>query len=243
MAGRETRSARGARAIFVVSAIALLPFRSAQAQASNQFWPEIDAYVQLTGNTRLYVMASSTREESAKSGAQLGANLDIFTKPWLKLKRGGFFDLDPAVNRALILSVGYRFLTNENGQSQERILTQGTGNFPLKGGILLSNRNRLDMTFTGSNSSWVYRNRLTVQKTYAIRNYHFIPFIREELFFTSTYRKWNNTALAAGAIFPLLKRYEVQPYYEHQNNTGPRPNRQVNSIGLQLKIYFRQNRQ
>ncbi|MBV8865076.1 MAG: DUF2490 domain-containing protein [Acidobacteriaceae bacterium] len=233
-----------ATALLIVSAAtALLPSGSARAQQSNQFWPEIDAYVQMTQNTRLFLIASSTREEDARAGAQIGANLDIFTKPWLKLKRLGIFELDPSVNRPLVLSVGYRHLMSANGQYQERILAQGTMNFPLKLGVLVSNRSRFDMTFTSGNFSWVYRDRLAAQKTYAIRGYRFTPFIRGELFFTSAFKKWTTTALSAGAVFPLLNRYELQPYYEHQNNTGTAPNSQVESIGLQLKMYFRQNRQ
>jgi hypothetical protein len=35
---------------------------------------------------------------------------------------------------------------------------------------------------------------------------------------------------------PLSKRSEFSPYYEHENNTGPRQNQQINTAGLTL--YF-----
>jgi hypothetical protein len=41
-----------------------------------------------------------------------------------------------------------------------------------------------------------------------------------------------------GCIFPFRKRYELEPYYEHRNETGIAPNRQVNALGLVLSLYF-----
>jgi hypothetical protein len=34
------------------------------------------------------------------------------------------------------------------------------------------------------------------------------------------------------------KHIEFDPYYEHENNTGKRPNEQVNAIGLILDLFF-----
>jgi hypothetical protein len=38
--------------------------------------------------------------------------------------------------------------------------------------------------------------------------------------------------------FPIGKHLEFKPYYEHQNNTGKSPNRQLNQLGLILNLYF-----
>jgi hypothetical protein len=42
----------------------------------------------------------------------------------------------------------------------------------------------------------------------------------------------------AGCLFPINKRTQLDLYYEHVNNTGPHPNRQVNATGLLLDLYF-----
>jgi len=34
------------------------------------------------------------------------------------------------------------------------------------------------------------------------------------------------------------KHVQFNTYYEHENNTGKRPNRQTNSVGLALYLYF-----
>jgi hypothetical protein len=34
------------------------------------------------------------------------------------------------------------------------------------------------------------------------------------------------------------KHVELNPYYEHQNNTGKSPNQQLNQLGLILSLFF-----
>jgi hypothetical protein len=108
----------------------------------------------------------------------------------------------------------------------------------MRGGILLSSRNRADLDWSDGNFSWRYRNRLSLQRTVTIRSYHPIPFARAEFFYTSKYQKWSTTALYAGCSFPLGKHTQLEPYYEHQNNTGKRPNQHLNQFGLILSLHF-----
>jgi hypothetical protein len=37
---------------------------------------------------------------------------------------------------------------------------------------------------------------------------------------------------------PLGKHVEIEPYYEHQNNTGKSPNQRLNQLGLIPGLYF-----
>jgi hypothetical protein len=39
-------------------------------------------------------------------------------------------------------------------------------------------------------------------------------------------------------LFPVGKHVQFNPCFEHDNNTGKRPNQQVNSAGLVLNLYF-----
>ena len=63
------------------------------------------------------------------------------------------------------------------------------------------------------------------------------PYVSGEFFYLSQYHKWSTTALYAGALFPVGKRFSLDAYYEHQNLTGERPNRQLNQLGVIL-IYL-----
>ncbi|HTS06239.1 MAG TPA: hypothetical protein VMP68_11715 [Candidatus Eisenbacteria bacterium] len=51
-------------------------------------------------------------------------------------------------------------------------------------------------------------------------------------------RKWSDTAIYGGWLFPLGKHLEFDPYYKHQNNTGKKPNQQLNQFGMAVSWYF-----
>ena len=72
----------------------------------------------------------------------------------------------------------------------------------------------------------------------SLRSYHFTLYLRAEAYYDGNFHKWSRTAETAGGIFPFRKRYELEPYYEHQNETGTAPDRQVNALGLVLSLYF-----
>ena len=113
-----------------------------------------------------------------------------------------------------------------------------TSNFPLRAGFSLSDRNRADLDWKSGIFTWRYRNKLTVDRTLAIHSYHFIPYVAVEPFYESQYSKLSTTSLYAGSLFPVGKHVQFNTYFEHDNNTGKHPNRQVNSVGLALNLYF-----
>ena len=115
----------------------------------------------------------------------------------------------------------------------------GTGNLPFKGGLLITDRNRVDVNFTNGSTYWRYRNKLTLQRTVTFRAYHPSLNASVEIFYNSRYGKWSTTAIYAGAILPIGQRIELNPYYEHQNITGTAPNQQIDSLGLILNLFFR----
>ncbi len=98
-------------------------------------------------------------------------------------------------------------------------------------GFLVSDRNRADLRFIDGEFSWRYRNRLTVERTVSILSYHFSPYVRGEVYFDSNYEKWSRTSGTLGGAFPISQHTEIEIYYEHQNDTGKSPNRQVECFG------------
>lgn len=215
----------------------LLSPSSALAQ-SLQTWPEVDTYVQLNPVTRVSFFAAVTRENREGSSAEIGPNIDLFLKPLVKLRRITVFDLDPAKSRLLVFRAGYRYMPATDGPTEHRGLLEATGRYPLLSGILLSDRNRLDLRSVDGEIAWRYRNRLTAERNVSLCSYHSTPYLRAEAYYDSSFQKWSRTAESAGWILPFHKKYEVEPYYEHQNETGTAPNRQVNALGLVLSMYF-----
>lgn len=209
----------------------------ASAQTS-QFLPEIDVFANMAPSAQFWFQAKETKEDGAPTQAEIGPSFNFYVKPLVKLKTVAGFDLDDSKQRLLVLSVGYRYLPSPGNPSQNRVLFMATWNLPFRGGMLVSDRNRLEINYTDGNPSWRYRNRLTLQKTIAVHSYHPSAYASAELYYNSRYDKWSTTSIDAGCIFPLGKKTEINPYYEHQNNTGTSPNQQVNALGLILNIYL-----
>ena len=210
----------------------------ARSQQIAQFWPEIDTYVKLNPTFRLMFDASTTQEAGNTIGGQFGANFDMFTKPLLKLKRFTVFQLDESKSRPLTIRIGYNRLPTPGKPPENRVVLDATPRYPLKAGILVADRNRVDLRWINGDFSWRYRNRLMVERTFGIHSYHFTPYVRGEAYYVSTAGKWSRTAEDVGCLFPIRRRAEIEAYYEHMNDTSKSPNQQTHGIGLVLSLYF-----
>jgi hypothetical protein len=208
------------------------------ARAQFQFLPEVDVYDKLNANVRFDFQAKETREAGDPTQVEVGPSFDFYLKPLVKLKQVTEFDLDDAKTRLLQLSVGFRYVPSPDEPHIERMIVAFTTNFPLRGNFLLSDRNRADLDWEKGAFTWRYRNRLNLQRTIKIGNYHPSPYVAVEPYYLSQYQKWSTTALFAGCILPFKKRYQLDPYYEHQNITSKRPNQQLEQFGLILNMYF-----
>lgn len=205
---------------------------------SVQFLPEVDAYLTLNSTVRTYFQAKDDREGGDPTQATLGPSIEFYLKPLLKLKKITSFDLDDAKPRPLVFEAGYRYITAPNAAPENRLLMSVTFHLPLTAAFLITDRNRADLDWKDGNFSWRYRNKLTLERTLAIHSYHLIPYAAVEPFYESQYEKWSTTSIYAGTLLPVGKHVEFNPYYEHDNNTGKRPNQQVNSVGLAMYLYF-----
>jgi len=156
----------------------------------------------------------------------------------LKLKKLKTHDLDDSKSRFLVLEVGYRYLDIPDSPSENRMITAVTLNLPVVAGFHASDRNRADLDWKAGKFTYRYRNRLTLERTFAIHSYHLIPYIAAEPYYESQYSKWSTTSLFAGCIFPVGKHVEFNTYYQHDNNTGKHPNMPEQYVGLALYLFF-----
>jgi len=214
--------------------IVSLPARAQEPQ----FLPEIDAHLTLNSYVRTYLEAKDDRDGGDPDQFSIGPSIQFYLKPLIRLKKITSFDLDDSKTRPLVLETGYRYITSPNAPPENRLETIVTFNFPLKAAFLLTDRNRADLDWKNGAFTCRYRNKLTIERTFAIRSYHLIPYIAAEPYYVSQYQKWSTTDLYAGCLFPVGKPVEFNTYYEHENDTGKSPNRQENYIGLALYLYF-----
>jgi hypothetical protein len=183
---KETLVTRWLSAIGIGVMIGLGPSLAAQ---SVQSWPEVDTYLKLNSDVRASFYAALTRENATGSSAEIGPNIDFFLRPLLKLKRITVFQLDQSKDRPLMLRLGYRYMPSTDGTVENRGIAEATGRYPLIKGVLLSDRNRAEFRDISGQFSWRYRNRLSSERTFAIRRYHFTPYLRAEVFYDSNFEK------------------------------------------------------
>jgi hypothetical protein len=223
----------------MLALLLLLPASSAFAQTSTtEFLPEIDANFKLNSYVRFIFQAKDTREGGDPTQAEIGPSIEFYLKPLLKLKNVTLFDLDDAKSRPLVLAVGYRVVPSPGKPTINRMEPVLTFHVPITARILVTDRNRADLDWSPGKFVWRYRNRLTAERRFTIKDYHPAPYVSAELFYQSQYSKISSTNLYAGCLLPVNKHIEFDPYYEHENNTGKRPNQQVNAIGLILDLFF-----
>lgn len=221
----------------LIALVVLLHGFHAHAQ-TDETLPEVDAYYKIPSGPRILFQAKETREGGEATTAEIGPSIEFSTKPWIRLKGASAFDLDDAKARPVLVSIGYRYLPYPDAPPKNRLEPFVMFRFPMKGKILLSDKDRADLDWRSGGFSWEYRNRLQFERTVSIRKYHMSPYASVELFYQSQYSKWSDTAIYAGCLFPIRKHVQLDPYYEHQNNTGKKPNQQLNQFGFVLNLFF-----
>ena len=223
----------------LMALLVMLPCARASAQTSaTEFFPEVDTYLKVNSSVRFVFQMKDTREGGDPTQAEFGPSIEFYLKPLIKLKRISAFDLDDAKSRPLVVAIGYRYLASPDKAGVNRVEPVVTFHLPTKGRFLVTDRNRADLDWSNGAFTWRYRNRVTVERRLTIRSYHPAPYASAEFFYESQFNKWSTTALYAGCLFGLGKRVQLDPYYEHENNTGKRPNQQVNAGGIVLSLFF-----
>jgi Protein of unknown function (DUF2490) len=222
-----------------VALLLLLRCPLARTQTSvTELLPEIDAHFNVSSNVRLVFQAKDTREGGDPTQAEIGPSVEFYLKPLLKLKDVTLFDLDDSKSRPLVFAVGYRYVPSPGKPTVNRLEPVLTFHLPLPARILISDRSRADLDWSSGSFMWRYRNRVTLERRVTVRSYHPTPYVSAEAFYENRFSKWSSTNLYVGCLLPVGRHIEFDPYYEHENNTGKRPNQQVNAAGLVLSLFF-----
>jgi hypothetical protein len=223
----------------IVMLFVLLASSAVPAQTTiTAFLPEVDSYFRLSSNVRLLFEAKGYMENGDLNHAQIGPSLQFNTRPLERLKRITIFDMDDMKCMPVVFTIGYRYLPSTTQPAINRLQPIVLLHVPFPGSTLVTDRNRADLDWTHGDFYWTYRNRITAQRRLTIQSYHPGPYIAGEFSYQNQYSKWSNTRLFVGCLFPLSTHTQMDLYYEHVNNTGPHPNRQVNAAGLLINLYF-----
>jgi hypothetical protein len=189
--------------------------------------------VQVSSNIRFAFQANEIIADGALAVSDVGSSIEAYLRPLEALKPVTVFDLDETKCVPVLFSFGYRYLPAPGKPAVNRLEPIAMFHFPLKG-VLITDKNRADLDWSSANYKWRYRNRLTAERRLTIHSYHPGPYASAEAFYESLFSKWAATRLYAGCFLPLSKHLELDPYYQHENNTGKAPNQQKNGAGLIL---------
>jgi hypothetical protein len=202
------------------------------------FLPEVDTYVRVSPDIRMVFQAKGYMENGDLDHAQIGPSLQFNLRPLEALKKVTVFDLDDIKCMPVVFDIGYRYLPSTVQPGLNRLQPIALFHVPMPGSVLVTDRNRADLDWSRATFRWTYRNRVTAERRLTIHSYHPDPYGAAEFAYLSQYSKWSNIRLFAGCLWPASKHLQIDSYYEHVNNTGLRPNRQVNAAGLVVNLYF-----
>ncbi len=214
---------------FAIEAVTIARGQAAQFE----FLPQIDAYKHFTEKIQGEFVISRTGDADTFNSIQVGPNLNISLRPLLRSK---LLRTNETSYKLLTLGVGYRYIANIDKPVENRGIVEFTARFPLPGKLQLSDRNRADLRVIQGQFSWRYRNRITLERSFAIHKYPITPYGQAEFYYNSQSDSWDKKIYQVGLNFPVHHRAELNPYFERQNNTS-KPNH-VNAFGFTVSLYF-----
>ena len=205
---------------------------------TREFVPEVNAFVKLSEQTRLYLLGDLTRNlTNDTTEGEAGAHLDFTLKPVL---RPHLSEANWQRDRYLWTRVGYVVLSSPenrgNGPSERRGILEITGRFPLASEVWLVNRGRVDLRNVEGETSQRYRLRLGIEREFTAGGVVIVPYAQAEAFYDTRFDTWNRQLYQFGAEIEVSKQWRIEPYFARQNDTHSSP-AHVNRFGLVLKYY------
>jgi hypothetical protein len=235
----------GTKGITAAVSLLILLFAVAPASAQeteNEFWPEINAFVGLSGKTRLFFLYSATRQENLVeySDGQAGAFVDFYTLRLLG--RNAQRHADAARSKTLMIRAGYMLDRTPPDSAEVSIthmpLVEAHLRTTLPGKILMSDRNRLDFKIVDGEYRPRYRNRLKIERSFKTGRFELNPYAHAEAFYDWHLNTFNRFRYTAGIEWTLSRHIILESYYTRQRDTAP-TRKFINAFGAVVHVYFR----
>ncbi len=142
--------------------------------------------------------------------------------------------------RFLTLEPSYQYSVSDSLSGpltpENRLAFATTVGVPWRG-WQMSDRNLGERRFLPNGREWRYRNRVELRRPIAIIRKQLSVFAWDEVFYSSTARRWYRNRLALGAGRRLTEKISVDIFYVHQNDGYSHPG-DLNAVGMTLKTRF-----
>ncbi|MDQ3009746.1 MAG: DUF2490 domain-containing protein [Acidobacteriota bacterium] len=203
--------------------------QSSDPQRDTQIWPDATITFKLKNNFSLFLFGTIRlgRDDSALISQQAG----------IGLTRG--------FGKHFSASFSYRYVANEptpgKSSTEHRVFADFTPRTPLKFGVNVSDRNRIEWRNINETISWRYRNRLQFDRPFSFpvhgHERKITPYVSAESMYDTRYRAWNRTQMYMGARLPISKHVTFDGFYMKQWDARARPGF-LNVFGAFWKLDF-----
>jgi hypothetical protein len=229
--------------MLILLAIASGCASQAWAQDSNtesQFWPEFDVYLKLNQNNRIFAMSSVTKQgaRGAYADGLTGIFFDHYR--WTTLRPLRTQHPDASRNHFLLIRAGYLFTkpTLEGVSNTENtIVLQGEGHFPLHHSILLASRGRFDFRFINGEYTGRFRSRLRIEKPFKVGPVALNAYAHAEGFYDFRLHVFRRFDFTAGTEWTINRHLTLEGYLTRVNDSRATP-RFVQGTGVVAQFYF-----
>ena len=214
--------------------LAILSVVADAQDSQRQFWPEGQLYVRLNDRFRLRTgfSLSKARETEKSAEGTFEVDIDVMLKPILR--RALAENPNTEKGKYLTVRAGYMQVASlndkENPSREQRMILELTPRYPLPGALLLSNRGRAEARWINGHYAQRYRDRLRLERDFAVRSLRFTPYVSGELFYDTRYRIWNRNEYSIGTEMPFGRHAIVEFYYTRQNTSRSKTSH-VNGFG------------
>jgi hypothetical protein len=217
--------------------LALCPASPSQTPVS-EFWPQINAQIQIPRHFRTTAYVGMQNSESFPyqqifGGADLGYQ-------WKRITKRHVANSDSDKEHTLVIAAGYEYLHTLNSgkiKDEDRGLLQGTIARRPWSPLLITDRNRVEFRWVNGDYSTRYRNLLTLNYDLLVRKHRLTPYGAAEAYYDGGKGSWNEEQYTAGIEWPVHRLFAMQTYYLRQHCTTCNPVN-VNAAGLNLNIYL-----
>ena len=211
--------------------------RTAHAADSSEFWPEVQGFLTLGDQTRLFLDVPYTAAEGADT-LELVAYLDISLKPVRKELRSE----DWQRGRYFWARIGYdRILkvTRDDGAqvSENRGVVSFYSKTFLPAKVVAETRIRADLRWIGDDYSTRYRGRIEFTREFTILRHTVVPFLNYEWFYDTRYDNWARTLAMFGPEITVSPHFRYEVYVARQVDRLPERT-DTSVFGLNFKWYY-----
>jgi len=211
----------------------------ARAAAPWEFWPEANAFLSLSPQTRIFLDAAyADGKESDHAALDLGAYLDISLKP---IKRK-LQTLDWQRSRYFWARIGYDRVYKVTGRTgaevtENRGIVSFYGKALLPAEVVLEVRVRADLRWIGEDYSTRYRVRSEITREFTVLDHTVVPYFNVEWFYDTRYDGWARTLYQIGSEVTLTTHFRYEIYLARQTDRLPKDS-DLNAFGVNFKWYY-----